>query len=642
MTRWMKLWWSIAAAMVVFGVAGITTGVASAQKDGPKLVVDRVDARGEEVVVGGSLVGADPASLTLTVDGEEVAPTSASSLSTAGGRNEVIVVLDNAAALGNATVQLAKDAVERLLPGEGATASLGVMSTGGKVTVEAGPSADASTLQAGIDSINPVGTSYTWDAVARAADLLEERPDGSVGTVVLITGSPSAPTGAPVTVASTALQRAGVRLDVVALPAADVGTLGEMVAERGGTLDLIESDEDIDGAVARFVTGLENRFELRFPTTGEQGSIVPMTLSAGGASAEVSFTPGSLRTGSFGLAPAVDAGSGGFFSSSMVKWLGLVLGFVAVVLVLWTILTMVLPAENDLVSRLEVYEENYGASEESDPAAADASAATVPIIRRAVELTGEMAERRGVLDKMEVKLERANLPLRAPEAMFFSAAAALLLVVASYVLTGSIFMTLVAGVLAVLVPFALLGFRIRRRQKAFVSLLPDMLTLLAGTLKAGYSVAQGFESVSTEIDEPMGRELRRVVTETRLGRPLEEALEAVAERMGSDDFAWAVMAIRIQREVGGNLAELLTTVADTMTQRERLRREVATLTAEGRLSAIIIGLLPPGLAAALFVLNPDYIGGLFEPGLGYGLLAGAVVMMGIGFAWMKKTITIEV
>jgi tight adherence protein B len=102
------------------------------------------------------------------------------------------------------------------------------------------------------------------------------------------------------------------------------------------------------------------------------------------------------------------------------------------------------------------------------------------------------------------------------------------------------------------------------------------------------------------------------------------------------------MAIRIQREVGGNLAELLLTVADTMTQRERLRREVATLTAEGRLSAVIIGALPPGLALVMWVMNPEYISALFTPGLGYLLLLAAGVMMGIGFAWMKKTITIEV
>ena len=123
---------------------------------------------------------------------------------------------------------------------------------------------------------------------------------------------------------------------------------------------------------------------------------------------------------------------------------------------------------------------------------------------------------------------------------------------------------------------------------------------------------QGVEAVSQEVAEPMGLELRRVVTEARLGRPLEEALDGVAERMASPDFAWAVMAIRIQREVGGNLSELLLTVADTMIQRERLRRDVAALTAEGRMSAIVLGVLPIGLGLVMFVINPEYTSKLFD------------------------------
>jgi tight adherence protein B len=169
-----------------------------------------------------------------------------------------------------------------------------------------------------------------------------------------------------------------------------------------------------------------------------------------------------------------------------------------------------------------------------------------------------------------------------------------------------------------------------------------MLTLLAGTLKAGYSITQAFEAVSKEVEEPMGKELRRVVTEHRLGRTLEDALDSTAERMGSDDFAWTVMAIKIQREVGGNLAELLLTVSDTMTQRERLRRDVNSLTAEGRVSAFILGLLPPGLGVVMFVMNREYIVSLFTPGLGYFMIGAAVVAMIIGFVWMKKIITIEV
>src|SRR5690606_34539265 len=163
-------------------------------------------------------------------------------------------------------------------------------------------------------------------------------------------------------------------------------------------------------------------------------------------------------------------------------------------------------------------------------------------------------------------------PLRAAEALFFYAAGVLLVLVASFAISGGNIVTaLVVTALIALVPPAAVSFLASRRQKKFVSLLPDTLQLLAGTLRAGYSLMQGVEAVSREVEDPMGQELRRVVTESRLGRPLEESLEASAERMKSDDFAWAVMAIRIQREVGGNLADLLLTVADTMTQRERLR-----------------------------------------------------------------------
>ncbi len=182
-------------------------------------------------------------------------------------------------------------------------------------------------------------------------------------------------------------------------------------------------------------------------------------------------------------------------------------------------------------------------------------------------------------------------------------------------------MALVFGGMAALIPPAVVSFLANKRRKKFLSQLPDTLQLLSGTLRAGYSLMQGVEAVSQEVENPMGAELRRVVTESRLGRPLEESLDGVAERMASPDFAWAVMAIRIQREVGGNLSELLLTVADTMTQRERLRRDVAALTAEGRMSAIVLGLLPIGLGLAMYVINPEYTSKLFNDTLG-NILSG--------------------
>ena len=124
-------------------------------------------------------------------------------------------------------------------------------------------------------------------------------------------------------------------------------------------------------------------------------------------------------------------------------------------------------------------------------------------------------------------------------------------------------------------------------------------------------------------------------------RELEDALGSVAERLDSEDFGWAVMAIGIQREVGGNLNELLMTVAETMVQRDRLKREVAALTAEGRVSAMILSLMPPGLGLVLYVMNTDYVTTLFTRTIGLVLLGLATLSALIGLLWMKKVITID-
>ncbi len=640
-----RFWWSLTALAVVAGLGSVLVGEAGAQKKSSdaSVTVDRVAATGDVVVAEGSVRGADPASVRVASAETSLEVTGVDTVG-AGLRNDVVAVIDTTASLGNATVQLAKQGLDPLLPGKGAVTSLGVVTTGGNDVVQVGPTTSAQEVTNGLANIDPSGSSSaTWDGLSRAAALLADRPGESVGTVVLFSAAAEAPNPAAISRARSALQREGLRLDVVAMNRGTaIATLDEMVDTLGGTMAVVASDEQLAGAFDDVAGQLEGRFRATFPPPAGADDLVPLTVTAGDATTVVAYADGAIRTGSDGLAPLTGDGSGGgIFTNGLIKLLIVVMGVAAAMMLVWVVASMVMPDENNLTRRLEAYDESFGADPDGFEEA-EASSVSMPILQKAVDFTGEMAERRGVLEKVEVMLERANLPLRAPEAMFFTAVLAAIVVVLSFLLTGNIIVAFVVAIVAAILPSAILNFKIRKRQKAFLRQLPDMLTLLAGTLKAGYSIGQGFESVSTEVTDPMGRELRRVVTETRLGRSLEESLDAVAERMDSDDFSWAVMAIRIQREVGGNLAELLMTVADTMTQRERLRREVSTLTAEGKMSAIIIGALPPVLAAVMYVMNPTYIKELFSPGLGYALLAAAVVMMGIGFAWMKKTITIEV
>jgi tight adherence protein B len=150
------------------------------------------------------------------------------------------------------------------------------------------------------------------------------------------------------------------------------------------------------------------------------------------------------------------------------------------------------------------------------------------------------------------------------------------------------------------------------------------------------------DTVVREGGEPVASEFRRVLIETRLGVPLEDALAGVSDRFESKDFEWVVMAIRIQREVGGNLAELLDTVAATMREREYLRRQVNALAAEGKLSAIVISALPPLFLLYLVLTKWDYVAPLFTDMRGIVMLGGGTLWLLVGVFWMSKLIKVEV
>ena len=170
---------------------------------------------------------------------------------------------------------------------------------------------------------------------------------------------------------------------------------------------------------------------------------------------------------------------------------------------------------------------------------------------------------------------------------------------------------MVVVLLGVVGPFLYLSVRASRRQAKFEEQLPSTLQLLAGALQAGHSLQQAVDTVVQEAGDPIAGEFQRVLTEARLGRPLEEAFEAMARRTRSVDFEWTVMAIRLQRQVGGNLAEVLRTVSQTIRDRYSLKRQIKALSAEGRLSSIILSVLPLVLFLALLILNPVFLKPLF-------------------------------
>ena len=265
------------------------------------------------------------------------------------------------------------------------------------------------------------------------------------------------------------------------------------------------------------------------------------------------------------------------------------------------------------------------------------------IARSAVELAGKVVQRRDFESALALRLDAAGVPLRAAEWMLIHVGVAvgvslMLLLISG----GALLPTLLGLVIGLALPWAYLIVKESRRTAAFLAQLPDTLQLVSGSLSAGYSTPQAMDTVVREGQQPITGEFNRALVEARLGVPIEDAMDGIAERMKSKDFAWVVMAIRIQREVGGNLAELLSTVAATLRERERLRRQVSMLSAEGRLSAWILGLLPIVFALYLTLTRPEYLKPLVTDRIGWLLIGVGATLLAVGVAWLRKAIKVEV
>lgn len=236
---------------------------------------------------------------------------------------------------------------------------------------------------------------------------------------------------------------------------------------------------------------------------------------------------------------------------------------------------------------------------------------------------------------LSLRLERAGSAMKPGEWLVLSAAMGI-----GGLLLGALLVHpmvgLVAGVFGVLLNHLLLKRRVGKRQAAFGGQLAEALQLMAGALRAGQSLVQALNNVANDAPSPSSEEYRRVLTETRLGRDLTEALYAVAERMDSEDFEWVVGAIDINRTTGGDLAVILDRVTETIRQRDRLRGQVRTLSAEGRLSGWVVGMLPPGVFGFVYMTNREYVMKFFEDAMGIALLCLAGFLLLVGSLWLRK------
>jgi len=252
---------------------------------------------------------------------------------------------------------------------------------------------------------------------------------------------------------------------------------------------------------------------------------------------------------------------------------------------------------------------------------------------------GFFAQRKVRLFNREA-LENAGLRMRQGDFFVLVLAGALVGAVAGLVVAGPL-LAILFVLVSPLAGHLVLGFLAGKRRNTFDQQLGDTLQLLAGGLRAGHSILRAIDAAATESQSPTSEEMRRVVTETSLGRDLLSSLNDTAGRMRNEDFVWIAQAIQINREVGGNLAEVLDQVNETIRERSEIKGHIKALAAEGKFSAYILMAMPVGIVAMLMLANPGYMNVMFTRPLGWGMIAASITLMTIGGLWMRKIIDLK-
>lgn len=244
--------------------------------------------------------------------------------------------------------------------------------------------------------------------------------------------------------------------------------------------------------------------------------------------------------------------------------------------------------------------------------------------------------------KLDLMMVRAGLPLLGSEFLAISAGGALLVFVIFALATRNPVTGLLALLLFLAADFVFVQRRITKRINNFQRQLADCLSLVANSLRAGFSFLQTMEIISREMEPPMSTEFERVMRDTSLGKALDEALHDMDERVGSADFSLVVTAVLIQQQVGGNLATILDTIRSTITERIRIRREVNTLTAQGKMSGIVLACIPVALALFFYITSPEYLTPLLTTDIGKIAIIGTVFLVIVGFIIIRKIVDIKV
>ncbi len=554
---------------------------------------------------------ANGGSFSITENGQSRPITATNVLVSTG--LDIILVIDRSGSMAGDSMSETKKAAIGFIASMPPEVSIGLVSFGSNVTLDVELTGDRDRLSAAISTIKAEGRTALNDAVVFASTQFAPTTQRRV-VVLLSDGSDSASSA---TLEEAVAATSGIRVEIIEIKTSDTNraALDQLAAPQivRSTTNLAELDE----LYASVAQSLVDRVEIVYQSNAQGGDTVDLDIRLVGADqtreTAVSFVAAPIST-----PPATNNSENLSQGFPWILLLSIVLVFGGLTLLM---ISVFIPPDRSMRQRL--YPSN------------------APILSRSrTEKVATAIERRlqntSRYKRLVADIETSGIDRKASVFVLHT-----LLITAASVVAGYAFMGILGALIAIfLVPFGSLKSldrKIKRQHTQFIDQLPETLQMLGSMLRSGYGLVQALDTVANEAEEPTRSLLGQVMLEVRAGRDLVESLRVLAAQFDSLDVDWVVAGIEISRNVGGDLATTLDTIADTVRERENLRGQINSLTAEGRLSAYVMLVLPPVVGTMSFVVNPDFAGVLFA-GKGLLLLATTGFLMFIGFIWMRSII----
>lgn len=637
----------LTAAVLGIGVIIMAAAPSKAATEGR---IDSITSSGDQLSILFSATsldpaqGIDPTSVQVTVEGQPVQTDVRGFEAASGPGRTAVLALDVSGSMQGAGLAGAKRAADSFLGSVPDDVAVGLVTFGDTARLVVEPTTDHGRVAETVAGLKTGGDTALYDGVVKAVAAAGD--DGARSVVVLSDGKDEG-SSATLAQARAAVGDSGVGVDAVAL--GDGGkqaaaALNELAAAGSGQVFGAREAADLERAFAASAASLESQLQISAQVPAGTDESVAVTVSAKSGETTISDSAVALVEPRVVAAPISGPEAASIsavqtlLSNPLVAALAIALVFIA----LAVLLTFAFLSETDegrVTRRIGGYLGGRGESARRDaaqPAGRQLATSTVDLVDR-------LSSKRGIDQKVGLKLEAAGLSIKPAEWLLLQAGVVVLAAGLIGLVTGfKVLPVLAAAAIGLVVPYLYLGMKAGRRRTEFNEQLPDTLTLIAGSLSAGHSILQAFDTVVRETDGVVHDELSRAIIETRLGVEVQEALEGVAARMDSEDFGWVVQAIKINREIGGDLAEVLRNVAGMLRERERLRRQVQVLSAEGRLSAVVIVGLLPALVFYMLLVRPEYIMPLFTTPMGLVMSAMALLLLVAGGVWISKIVRIEV